>query len=72
MEALQTLSTYKEDAMPTPWSDFERHFSVMDQLRDRLDRAFEEVTWNGRDERLAATSAWPRLAIFDKGDRFDL
>jgi len=65
--------------MLTRFSDIDRTFAVMDQLRRRMDRVFDEVEpARGRDalrpslvdeaERLWARGRWPRLSLADTGE----
>lgn len=61
--------------MFTRWSDFDRTFSAMDELRRRMERAFHEVE-SGRDPYTGVTSfhgdeAWggfPRTTVADEGN----
>lgn len=64
--------------MLTRFSDIDRTFAVMDQLRRRMDRVFDEYEpTRSRDglraslieeaERLSARSRWPRLSLADGG-----
>lgn len=64
--------------MLTRFSDLDRTFVVMDQLRRRMDRLFDEYEPARRrdalranlaeeTERLWARSAWPRLSLSDGG-----
>jgi HSP20 family protein len=58
--------------MLTRWGDFDRTFSVMDQLRRRMDRVFDEYggyayARPGYAEETYESGAWPRLNLFDTG-----
>jgi HSP20 family protein len=64
--------------MLTRFSDFDRTFAVMDQLRRRMDRLFDDyeparshdalgATRTGDAERLWARSRWPQLSLADAG-----
>jgi len=65
--------------MLTRFSDIDRTFAVMDQLRRRMDRVFEEYEpARGREalranltdeaERLWGRGRWPRLSLSDTGE----
>jgi len=65
--------------MLTRFSDIDRTFAVMDQLRRRMDRVFEEYEpARGREalranladeaERLWGRGRWPRLSLSDAGE----
>jgi HSP20 family protein len=57
------------------WSDFEDMFSVMNQLRAHMDRAFEEATvgrgWNIAGEP-SLMGTWPRTNLVDNGTSLSL
>jgi len=64
--------------MLTRFSDIDRTFAVMDQLRRRMDRVFDEYEPTRRRdalranlaeeaERLSARGRWPRLSLADAG-----
>jgi HSP20 family protein len=54
--------------MWTRFGDFDRTFSLMDELRRRMDRVWDEydTTW-GDDREPVATATWPRVNVFDAG-----
>lgn len=54
--------------MLTRWGDFDRTFTMMDELRRRMDHVFEEYDGRARyaDDTRAST-AWPRLNLLDAG-----
>jgi HSP20 family protein len=55
--------------MLTRWSDIDRTFAMMDDLRRRMDQLFGDYD-GGRFDRYglaAAGAAWPRLNVFDTG-----
>ena len=59
--------------MLTRFSDIDRSFAVMDQLRRRMDRLLEEyepARANAADEpeRLWGRARWPRLSLADAGE----
>jgi HSP20 family protein len=73
----------QEDTMLTRFSDIDRTFAVMDQLRRRMDRVFEEYDpARARDglragyaeepERLWARARWPQLTFADAGSNLVL
>lgn len=57
------------------WSDFDRTMSFMDELRRRMDRAYDEFE-PGMSERaftparLLGTTGWPRVNLIDGGANF--
>jgi HSP20 family protein len=58
--------------MLTRWGDLDRTFSVMDELRRRMDRVFDEYggypyARPGLEEETRASAAWPRLNLLDTG-----
>lgn len=53
--------------MWTMWGDFDRTFGVLDELRRRMDVAFDDVG-SGRAE----SRSIPRVNLFDTGDAFVL
>lgn len=61
--------------MLTRWSDFDTTFTIMDELRRRMDRLFDEADestpgrpWTGRVLPTDfAGRAWPHLHLFDDG-----
>lgn len=56
--------------MLTRWSDLDRTFTVMDELRRRMDRVFDEYGGYARpgfEEETRASAAWPKLNLFDTG-----
>ena len=56
----------------TGWSDFDREFAAFDELRRRVERAFQDLD-TGRGtvgERVGfgtQAQAWPRTNLYDKG-----
>ena len=56
--------------MLTRFSDIDRTFAVMDQLRRRMDRLFDEyepARQREEAERLWSRGRWPRLSLSDMG-----
>lgn len=56
--------------MLTRWEDLDRTFSVMDEVRRRMDRVFDDYGPGpapGAEEETRASAAWPRLNLFDTG-----
>ena len=56
--------------MLSRWSDFDRTFTMMDEVRRRMDRLWDEydATPAGRADRgAAARGPWPRLSLLDTG-----
>jgi HSP20 family protein len=51
--------------MLTRWSDFDRTFSYLDQLRRRMDRLFDE--YDGGVSEAAFDGGWPRSNLIDAG-----
>ena len=50
------------------WSDFDRNFTMVDELRRRMDRLFEEYDRAHTGEAEPTSRAvWPRLCVFDGG-----
>ena len=52
--------------MWTTWSDFDRSFAALDQLRRRMDRLFADVDRAGGGLG-APAQAFPRVNLFDEG-----
>jgi HSP20 family protein len=52
--------------MWTRFGDFDRTFSLMDELRRRMDRVWDEydTSWAGEP---VASATWPRVNVFDTG-----
>jgi HSP20 family protein len=65
----------EEEAMLTRWGDFDRTFTtftMLDELRRRMDRLWDEYDSGGRDTPTyyadyGSRSAWPRINVFDTG-----
>ncbi len=60
----------EETAMLNRFDDFDRTFAVMDQLRRRMDRVFEEMDpgrAQGRDVERMWSSRFPRVHLRDAG-----
>lgn len=53
--------------MWTTWGDFDRTLAVMDELRRRMERAFDDV-----DVRGAGSTGTPRVNLYDAGEAFVL
>lgn len=57
--------------MLTRWSDFDRTFTFMDELRRRMDRVWDEYGGDPRaafiEEDAHASAAWPRVRLADEG-----
>jgi HSP20 family protein len=53
--------------MLTRFHDIDRSFTVMDELRRRMDRLFEEYDAGGYDHEPVARGSWPRINVFDAG-----
>jgi HSP20 family protein len=51
--------------MWTRFGDFDRTFSLMDELRRRMDRVWDEVDTGWAPS--SATASWPRVNVFDDG-----
>lgn len=57
--------------MFTRWSDFDRTMAFMDELRRRMDRAFEGATPGiGTQNRLFGATGWPRINVSDNGANY--
>jgi len=58
------------------FSDFENTFALMDELRRRLDRVWEDVdpSWQGptADPRSLSAAVFPRVNLFDTGSNLVL
>lgn len=57
--------------MLTRWSDFDRTFFLMDEMRRRMDRLWDEydtgrADWH-RNEAITRATAFPRVNLFDTG-----
>lgn len=50
------------------WTDFERTFAAMDELR----RKMEQALGDGDGEGLSFDGAWPRVSLWDAGDNLVL
>jgi HSP20 family protein len=59
----------------TGWSDFDREFAALDELRRRMDRAFQDLD-GGRgtvgDRVGFGVHAWPRTNLYDHGNELVL
>ena len=61
--------------MFTRWSDFDRTVAFMDELRRRMDRAFDEAGVTSADRafapsRLFGNAGWPLVNVLDGGASF--
>jgi HSP20 family protein len=53
------------------WGDFDRTFSLLDEMRRRMDRAFDEVA-GGRAPAIGVHASWPRANLYDTGSELML
>jgi HSP20 family protein len=53
--------------MLTLWSDFDRAFLSMDELRRRMDQTFQEFD---REFGLRSYASWPKTNLYDAGTHF--
>jgi len=53
--------------MATRFSDFDRSFSVFDELRRRMDRIWDDYDTDAPDLGFQASSSWPRVNVTDAG-----
>src|SRR5262245_5626170 len=56
--------------MITRWGDFDWTFAALDELRRRMDRAFDETAFGAdRQEQFgwAGRGSWPRVNVYDVG-----
>lgn len=56
--------------MLTRWNDFDRTFTLLDELRRRMDRVWDEYDGDGYTNpyaELARRTSWPRVNLFDTG-----
>jgi HSP20 family protein len=55
--------------MLTRWSDFDQTFTMLDELRRRMDRLWDEYDSGGEPyfEVSARRASWPRVNLFDTG-----
>ncbi len=54
--------------MLTRWSDFNRTFAALDELRRRMDKVFDHERTAVPDRGLAASGGWPYLELRDDGN----
>ena len=54
--------------MMTPWSDFNRTFGLLDQMRRRMERVFDDYEETG----FSGVRVLPRAALYDAGDELIL
>jgi len=59
--------------MATSWDDIERMFTVMDALRNKMDRAYTdyERSWGG-ESWWPATENWPRTNMYEIADQLEM
>jgi HSP20 family protein len=48
-------------------TDFDRGFSVFDELRRRMDRVWDDFDGQADGPSVYASSAWPKLNVYDTG-----
>lgn len=59
--------------MWTRFGDFDSTFSLMDELRRRMDRVWDDYGYEAALPRAVASSAsWPRVNVFDEGSKLVL
>ena len=60
--------------MLTRWSDFDTAFTIMDELRKRMDRVWDDYEVGRTESPYGAAvgrgASWPRLNLFDTGTSF--
>lgn len=54
------------------WTEFDRTFALMDDLRRRMARTFEEEALGYGTERDTFSATWPRTAIYDSDNELVL
>jgi HSP20 family protein len=47
--------------------EFDRSFSMLDELRRRMDRMWQDWDTDGYSTELSSADAWPRVNVFDAG-----
>lgn len=52
------------DVMLTRFGDFDRTLSLMDELRRRMDRVWDDID-NTSWPAVSGSTAWPRINVFD-------
>lgn len=57
--------------MWNPWSDFDRTYSALDELRRRMDYVFGDLDRGGTRAGFRTTE-WPTTDLTDEGERFTL
>jgi len=57
--------------MLTRFGDFDRTFALMDELRRRMDRVWDDFDGGAAPATLSSTG-WPRINVFDAGSEFRL
>ncbi len=55
--------------MLATWTDLDRAISMFRHEMDRLAQDDVSGSFDGRD---LATSAWPRIAVYDRGERYEV
>lgn len=53
--------------MMTGWGDFDRTFSLLDEVRRRMDRVWDDVEPGLDKTPSLAPAGWPRLNVYDTG-----
>jgi HSP20 family protein len=48
-------------------SDFDRTFTVFDELRRRMDRVWDDYDFSRNDYGMTASTAWPPVNVFETG-----